>query len=230
MPDDQILQIIEKLLPEANPESISLRVKIDQSAVRSMGSESGPGTIEQTYIQTADGQRVFEEWIATHHKASYCDGEKCADVEFSREEPDRPVTISIDHDFSFDGTFGFRTAPEPFRFYHVGLKPLPEALPAAERLADTEVIGRSCHVFHFPDVGLPGQEQSLVYALDRETAVPLRVVAYANPGRIRDELPSWTWEAKTLDRVGDHHYPLSSLYSIVPSSGTGVMERPPSST
>ena len=109
--------------------------------------------------------------------------------------------------------FGYRDAPVPFRFYHVGMIPLHEALVDAEPLGQEKVIGRTCNNFHFKEVGPSNAKQSLVYSLDEATSLPLKIGAYASPDRIRSGAPSWVWEATTLDEVSGRHYPLASKYS-----------------
>jgi len=112
-----------------------------------------------------------------------------------------------------ESKFGFRDAPPPLRYYHVGLMPLHEALANAERIGQERVIGRICENFHFREVGLPGMQQSLVYSLDEQTSLPLKVAAFSSPVQVRDKMPSWVWEATTLDRVSGRHFALSSKYA-----------------
>ena len=75
------------------------------------------------------------------------------------------------------------------------------------------MIQRTCNNFLFKNVGPHGREQSLVYSLDEATSVPLKIAAYSSPDRLRDQMPNWVWEATTLDRVSDRHFPLNSSYA-----------------
>ncbi len=219
MVDDSLNRIVEKVAHEVMPQSVRLWVSISQSK-RQVPTRGGSSSLvlEQTYFETDRGERYFDEKIilpneAVTHSSSYCDGKKCANITFSTEEPDRQERVTIGHDFMTESMTGFRDAPPPFRFYHVGLIPLPEALASAERLGRVRVIQRNCNDFHFKDVGPSGRKQSLVYSLDEETSVPLRIAAYADPDRLHDGMPNWVWEAATLDKVSDRHFPLSSTYS-----------------
>ncbi|WP_169974202.1 hypothetical protein [Tautonia rosea] len=228
MQADRTVEIIENLLRETAPESI--RVVVSTKHPPREVREGGPGEKSQTYIETRQGERYFDDQIIAlgrpvARRASYCDGDRCINITYRREDVETQDKVGISNDFMFDAEFGFRSAPDPIRYYHVGLTPLHEALPTAERLLDEQVIGRDCDVFHFEGVGRPGREQSLVYALDKETSVPLRVSAYNDPEFLDSGVPNWVWEAESLDRVGEHHYPKASkLSSYVIRNADG--ERP----
>jgi hypothetical protein len=103
-------------------------------------------------------------------------------------------------------------SPEPIRFHYVGLIPLYEAIPGAERTGRSRVADRDCNVFLFRAVPGARSSQDLVYHLDDQTSVPLKVAAFANEARRRADKPSWTWEALTLDEVQGFHVPLKSKY------------------
>lgn len=219
MPDDSLNRIIENVARETIPRSVRMRVAISQSKrqIETRGGSSGL-ELDQTYLETDRGERCFDERVIIpnepiSHKCSYCDGKRCANIIFSPQEPDRQSVVTIGHGFMNEPVFGFIDAPPPYRFYHVGLIPLHEAMATAERMGREQVAQRACDLFHFRDVGPPNMKQSLVYALDEETSVPLRIAAYSNPDRVRDRMPNWVWEATTLDRVADRHFPLNSTYA-----------------
>ena len=214
MGEDSLNRIIEKLLHETIPRTIQLRVSIEQNQSGSSDKKS----LVQLYAETAPGERFFDQRLIgptnrVFHTSSYCDAKKCANVSYSMEEPDSQSRVTVGHGFMNEANFGYRDAPEPFRFYHVGLKPIHEAIAVAEPMGQERVIGRACNIFHFRDVGPSDRKQSLVYALDEATSVPLRVAAYADPKQIRDQVPNWVWVAATLDEVSDRHYPKSSTYA-----------------
>ena len=75
------------------------------------------------------------------------------------------------------------------------------------------MIGRTCDNFHFKEVGPVGKQQSLVYSLDQQTSIPLRVAAFSGPEQLKNHVPNWVWEAKTLDVVSGRHIVRSSTYS-----------------
>jgi hypothetical protein len=219
MLEDPLDRIVKNVIHETLPKSIRLRVSVAQSNPSGLDSDAPASiTIEQTYAETSRGERVFDErrLVANQpvsHSASFCDGEKCANLVFSGKKGDSQKMASISHGFMYETRNGFRDGPEPLRFYHVGLIPLHEALSGAERMGEERVIERICDNFHFRDVGPAGRKQSLVYSLDRETSVPLKIVAYANPDRIREGSPNWSWQATSLDKISGRHYPLRSTYA-----------------
>jgi hypothetical protein len=105
---------------------------------------------------------------------------------------------------------GYVMRPEPIRFHYVGLTPLYEAIPGAERIGRSRVADRDCNVFLFRAVPGARSSQDLVYHLDDQTSVPLKVEAFANEARRRADKPSWAWEALTLDEVQGFHVPFKS--------------------
>lgn len=238
MPDDWLSRMVEKVVRETMPRTVRMRVSISQSARQLAGAEgSSPLSLEQTYFETDRGERFFDERILVprqpvSHNSSYCDGRKCANVTFSAEDPEKQHLVTIDHDFKSESTFGFRDAPPPFRFYHVGLVPLHEALEKAERTGRELVIERTCDDFLFKEVGPPGMKQSLVYSLDEETCVPLKIAAYSGPEQIRDNMPNWVLEATSLDDVSGRHFARSSKYASfrVTKSEDGVWVAEPDLT
>ena len=137
MTDDSLGRIIENVVRETVPQTIRLRVSITQSDA-SDGSSSL--VLEQTYLETDRGERYFDEKIIipsehVRHRASYCDGKKCANIAFLAQDPDRQDAMTIGHDFMLESINAFRDAPPPFRYYHVGLVPLHEALGGADAWA-----------------------------------------------------------------------------------------------
>jgi hypothetical protein len=215
--DDSLNRIIEKVVHETVPRTIQLRVTVAQRQFDARGGETSL-TLERTYYETAGGERFFDERMTEAGKLPnrltfYCDGTKCANVRYMPDDPERQQMVAISHDFMIESKTGYRDGPEPFRYDHVALTPLHEALPAAEPIGHDRVVSRSCNLFHFKEVGLPGHKQSLVYSLDEETSVPLKVAAYRNPEQIRENVPNWVWEATTLDTISGRHYPRKSKYS-----------------
>lgn len=211
--EDRLISIVEKIMPEVSPQSVSVHVSIEQ--IRG----NARLTLEQDYAELPAGDRFFDEVMAvadgrTNRKTSYCDGSKCANVRYNANSIETPLIIELGHDFMSEARFGFRDAPPPLRYNYVGLVAIQEALPTAERQGEEIIIGRRCNLFHFRDVGPAKGKQSLVYALDDETSIPLKVSAYANPSQILERSPNWVWEAASFDTVSGHHIPLSSTYRL----------------
>jgi hypothetical protein len=219
MADDRLDRIIDNVVRETVPRTIRLEVSISQSN-RQIATSGGstPLTLEEIYLETDRGDRYFDRKIilpdgSVTRNSSYCDGKRCANIEFSKEDPERQGAVGIGHDFMTESRIGFRDVPPPFRYYHVGLTPLHEALPHADRMGPERVMERSCENFHFKGVGPAGRQQSLVYSLDEETSVPLKIAAFSGPEQLRDQTPNWVWEATTLDPVSGRHFARSSKYA-----------------
>lgn len=219
MADNALAHLLDGLSNEFSFETVDMKVEVLQSVKRDPRKDAlVESRIDQRYVETSAGRRLFDNlgtgkggWIS--HYAGYSDGTKCAYVEYDHKVPGKQVAIGISHKFMGEMTHGFLEAPEPYRFSHVGLVPLRQALPKAGRAGSAEVIGRPCEVFHFKAVGSAAKTQLLAYYLDRATAVPLKVVACGGPDELRDDMPNWKWEATSLDNVGKHHFPLASTYT-----------------
>ncbi len=216
-----IAAICERLREVCTPESIRLRIEVLQSNLSHPEYVRGPEfQIKQEYAATSWGKRYFDNIFLfgtepSRRTSVYCDGRKFAHVEYpvASGEPTRQGSISIDKSDWIERRYSVVDAPEVIRLNHVGLEPLNEALPKAVVMPDGLVIGRRCDVFHFKKVGPPDRPHSLVYFLDKATAVPLKVSAYDDPDHIQGQAPNWVWEAKTLDHVSGRHFlPLSSVY------------------
>lgn len=225
---DVPLRILENVSFNCFPYSFRIQVEIIQSPSK---TENDDGTdlvhLRQTYAATSSGQRFFDQTgrrsdlnAKTRRLTFFSDGKKCANVTYDENDPSSQTGVLISRTFGNEASFGFMDVPPPVRYYHVGLIPLIEALPKAERMTSGEVIGRTCDVFHFKSAGSVEHPQSLVYFLDKATGVPLRVAAYADPEKLRDNIPNWIWEAKTLDKVGKRHIPFSSTLTYYRSFKT----------
>jgi len=218
MSEDRVTRILENILKENYSTSIRIRVTVDQTRSRyrqPQGSLSSQ--IAQTYVHTARGQRHFEErakWEngRTDHRAAYCDGEKCANVTFGTLAVDKPQTIEISHIFMDDMSANALRIPFPLLSYFVGPKPIVEAVPTGEGMPDENVLHRPCDVFLFRAVGMAERKDDLVYYLDKETSVPLKLVCYTSSELRLNNRPLWAWEATTLDAVSGHHVPLESVW------------------
>ncbi len=213
---DRLTQILENLAREQPTRSIHLKTTERQSR-SATSARSVPLTISNDYMQTSKSQRFFDRVVVgfsngmKDHRAAYCDGTRCAEVKFHPTIVDKPVAVEISKQFMDDMIYNTLSIPFPLNSYYVGPKELIEALPSAERLPDGEVIGRPCDVFLFKAVGPADRKEDLVYHLDKQTSVPLKVACFIQPEHLAIDRPYWTWEATTLDDVEGHHVPLSSL-------------------
>ena len=174
--------------------------------------------MERTYVETAKGERYFDDVARisdgrVYRQTAYSDGGKSANVMYDGKDVSSISRIGVGHEFMGETRMDIKTAPEPFRYTRVGLIPLYEALHHAEKLERVDAIGRACDRYLFREVKSAGKPQSMVYALDRVTSVPLMVAAYKDIDHVHAELPYWAWEAVTLDTVSGYHFPLKSKYS-----------------
>lgn len=85
-------------------------------------------------------------------------------------------------------------------------------MPQAQRTGEDTCLDRPCVVFLFPHFKTDTEFQDLVYHLDRETGVPLKVEAFKDEATRLAGNSSWIWQAESLDEVQGFHVPLSSSY------------------
>jgi len=232
MLNDDLADVLERLMHEVKPKSIRLVIAVQQSKWEaSLPNSSNSLTTESTYIETAKGERYFDNVTRisdgrVYRETAYSDGRKSANVMYDAQDVSSISRIGVGHEFMGETRVGYYSAPEPFRYTRVGLIPLDEALPHAEKLARVDVIGRPCDRYLFREVKSAGAPQSLVYALDSATSVPLMVAAYKDVDHVNAERPYWVWEAVTLDTVSGYHYPLKSKYSSYLLTSNGNEETP----
>lgn len=166
------------------------------------------------YIETSRGLRFLEETSQVDGSeggriSAYCDGSRCANVLYRAEgDHQQQAQVTISKQFLNEGRFGWTDRPKPLKYFYVGLSPLPEALPKAQRIGEDTCLDRTCDVFLFPAF----QSQDLVYSLDRATGVPLKVEAFKDEAMRQAGRPSWVWQADSLDDVQGFHVPLTSSY------------------
>jgi hypothetical protein len=172
--------------------------------------------IEERYVETSLGQRklVMSATTAKGARSRYedfCDGVRCAHVTFADAEAGKQEHIDIKSFFSVDNISGASNRPVPLRYFYVEKAPLHKALSKARHLGDGKALGRECDLFLFTEVKLGQTPLDMVYTLDRETSVPLRLEAYLAGAERMPGATVLVWKATTLDRVqGGHHFPLHS--------------------
>ncbi len=174
------------------------------------------GKVYSEYVGTRNGKRLYKTVITdrngrTFHDGTISDGTRRWKLDH-KEGGELETVIIRKASEEVPPSMGGQS-PKPWLLMFVGGKPLHTAIRDAERIGETEVIGRPCDVYRFANVQAGRFPADVVYALDRETSIPLRV-EYCQPG---DDLaqpagPYSVWEAKTLDSVGAHHMPLTSSY------------------
>lgn len=210
MPPDLQLTI-DHLRRELGYASIELRVNV----VTVFPREGSEDKQEYHYAETADGRRLLE-FVFTPRGGSptkdfaYCDGEKCARVLFDTSGRQKQVAIS--KAFHLEDRTGFGSRPQPLEYFYVGLVSLPDALTTAR--FESEGVSPHGKTLRYSLANVPCANSTLsfLYDLDAATSVPVRTATFASEAAMREGGPSSSWEAITLDKVGEHTIPLRSHY------------------
>ncbi len=169
---------------------------------------------EYVYIETALGQRFFErDIVPSNIKGSlnreYSDGKLAAGFYRDKDFDAERDQVTIKHVFSNE-EIGQTSRPEPFCYLYVGLEPLNNALKEAQHLGPGRHIGRECEKFLFVNVSNGSTPLDIIYWLDRETAIPLKVEYFRHAKTGPDGKPHALWAAKSLDIVQGHPIALKS--------------------
>lgn len=138
--------------------SIEVRVKAQQRDLAHGGASDI--LIDTTYIETSKGQRFLERWLtpangkSPSHRASYCDGRKCANVHFRNmdQQPDKQETVAIQHGFMNEVKFGTTDRLAPIYMYYIDNVALPDALTSAKHPGSSERLGRPVESFRLGPV------------------------------------------------------------------------------
>lgn len=176
--------------------------------------QRGASKLSEHYIETAAGQRMFEVRMTLRdgremRSVYYSDGERCADFK-QIKLPEKTIdSVRIKREFWQEGTLSWRGCPEPLKFYYCGLRPLPEALKAAQYLGSDRHRDRDGDAFLISKAS--GHAQSdIVLLLDKVTSVPLKVSFYRSDEDRAANRPHSVWSAESVDEVGGRHLPMRS--------------------
>lgn len=199
--------------------SIELRVVHHYSGPSGAGNEGVPVSdrkIDDHYIETSIGQRRGELLVRPSEGKenlfiSYSDGKRCAETAHSAGYGSPLAQVVIQPSFGVEGTIGGTSRPIPLKYFYAGKLPLQKALANAESLGETKEIGRKCDRFLFKNIKWAYVPGDVIFHLDRETGVPLRVRFFLSPEDRANDLPNWDWRALSLDLVDGHHMPLKSV-------------------
>lgn len=164
------------------------------------------GSVAEHYIEKATGERYYDHRItaedgrAIYLVTYYFDGRRGLDLTFDKREPSRQLHGVVHRHFANESRGPRAFLPVPLLYNKVGLLSVHEALPGATPLGETQVLRRTCDQFLFPQAKfVPNMD--LVYSLDRESSIPLKVEAYLDEaGRATDQ-PIWGWTATRLDTI-----------------------------
>lgn len=193
--------------------------------------EAYSGNIEEHYIETATGQRLIQSTVGNpdgepRRDASFSDGSRFVDITYKPGEGSDQQQYKINTSFGNEANSMLSRRPQPLSYLYLEHKPLHEQLPKSKPLGSETHLGREGELFLFSGVTWFRQPVDLVYLLDRETGLPLKVTCYASAEARENSDPLWTWEADTFDQVGDHHFPLQSTeLAFVPGQADPRMTR-----
>ncbi len=165
------------------------------------------------YIETNHGERLMVEQFnpkegSVSRMEGYSDGTKCCEILEGRKGG-RPE-VRIGTSFMSEGMTGNTRRPNCLIYWYVGKVPIDEALANAKPLGTGKVIERDVDFFLFPRVRWGMMEQDLVYSLDRETSIPIKVESFKNEEARATNQPGWTWTARKLDFIQGHPIVVSS--------------------
>lgn len=169
------------------------------------------------YIETNHGQRMMDAIsrastdLPGARYSAFCDGSKCANIIYRGEK--RQDRVTIGRSFDDEEKSGSTSRPMPFSVYYVGKVPLLEAVQKGRYLGEGRVEGRKSLVFLFPKVKWAMAIQDLVYDLDQETSIPIRLRSFLgnlDENDVDGSQPAWTWTALSVDTVQGFHMPLRS--------------------
>lgn len=222
---DGLSRLVERAAEGTTFDAIRVEVVERQAGRQAPGvAPTSPFVTESTYAQGPRGARYFDS-IVRHDAESgpaerqvrrttyYSDGRRSAEVSYGPGQLEQQAQVYVGRDFGREARVGFAQAPPPLRYYYVGLTPLPEALPDAVPLGTGTVLGRPCTTVRFDGVGRSSRPQALVYHVDTEAGIPLKVTAYENPEFLARDLPNWRWEATRVASIQGRLFPMASTYT-----------------
>ena len=190
----------------ASWKSIEVRVRTGISDHRVGSGVSKAFDVDsEHYIETSAGRRFSEHLGLKNEKTVtrymyFCDGSKCADVSFSREDASVQQSVVIKRQYGMEGKSDRKQLPAPLLYFYVGREPLYEALTKGRPAGQSEVMGRACDEFLFEGVRWDVTQDQVFY-LDRQTSVPLKVDSFRDAAARQKGQVFGTWTARSFDRV-----------------------------
>lgn len=166
--------------------------------------------VEEHYIETALGQRYYETLSIdsksdqiTFRLIRYGQEGRSVDVTYDRENTSKQYHALVKRAFANEDKSDRPEKPIPHVFYYVGRKPLYEVLPEAEYIGTDQVLGRDCEIFRISQVQWH-TPQDLVYHLDKETSIPLKIESYRDEESRVERHPQWVWTADAIEQFDGH--------------------------
>jgi hypothetical protein len=169
---------------------------------------AGPNASSRNrYVETSSGNRLMEIKYYNgdtliRRRESYFDGER--GTNFLYKGLEGTPEVRIEKGFMGEDRTGSTRRPGCLVYLRVGKVPIDEALAQAQPLGIGKVIGRDVDLFLFPRTRWGMIVQDLVYSLDRETALPLKVEAYRTEQDRERGVFGWSWTARRFEFVQGH--------------------------
>lgn len=211
--------------------SIEVRIRVGLENEQPEPNEYASAEMEYHYIETAVGERLYEERHLPgagpeRFWASYADGRRFADASFAPGAGRKLNQVTIKPNFGNETPSDNLLRPWPIQSWAVGRIPLHKALAGATALGTGRHLGRDCELYLLTKARVARADVSLVYWLDRETAVPIRLDLYADESAREAGRPISTWAAESLDEVDGRHVPLRSVMTqFQPNAGPPPVPR-----
>jgi hypothetical protein len=140
------------------------------------------------------------------------------------------VSVLIKKSYKYEGKIPWNFRPFPLRYFYAGQIPLPQRLKDAEPLGEEKCLDRLCERFLFRQFKAGTQPFDMVFSLDRETGVPLKLTIYNDPKGLADDYPSSIWRALSFDEIEGRHIPLKSEELVYVSRTSSAGSAPTSGT
>ena len=187
--------------------------------------------LEETYIEDSQGNRFYDSFSSTRSRPDlkmretfFCDGRQSVRLVFDivNYKIDKPIEVVIERNFGREGSSCGTSRPMPYQIFFLNKIPLDEALSKATHLRGDRALGRPCEVFLFSNVPCHNSTREQVYYLDNETGIPLVHLEYNSRSDYLAGREAMRWEARSLDTIQGHHFPLKShdvVYQVDPHTG-----------
>lgn len=194
-----------KLAKSVSWESAELRAKslTDPSLLSQPGKRGPFESADYHYIETAGAQRyyqtIYHQKDAPSQRAElFSDGKKAASVGYDKNEKQSNVFVFENPEAPFQKTL----APGAPGLMFGNLRQLRLKLTSAVALGKSRVLDRPCESYQFSEALRRKEAQNLVlvYDLDEETGLPLRIKSSSID---RGET---VWEAMELDRADGYPF------------------------
>jgi hypothetical protein len=170
------------------------------------------GEMTEHYVETRAGLRHYE--IREGASASrgvtltvYCNDGKRSTMTHERLDPKSVAPhreVRVTSSFGMEEAIAGTMRPPALGYLYVDKEYLYKALERARPQGESQVGGFRCLAFEFPDILWAKLRQTIVYSIDVERGIPIRVESFEVADRTRRQ---WVWEVKELTTVDGHSFP-----------------------